>query len=61
MDTFGAKIERVNDVHLLIVNQDLRTVHVDFGARGILRRLGWLKMIDRITSWLFAYQRFRRR
>ena len=34
VDTFGAKIERVNDVHLLIVNRDLRTVHVDFGAAG---------------------------
>lgn len=55
VDTFGAKIERVNDVHLIIVNRDLRTVHVDFGARGILRRLGWLKAIDRLTGWLFAY------
>jgi len=55
VDTFGAKIERVNDVHLLIVNRDLRIVHVDFGVRGILRRLGWLKTIDRFTNWLFAY------
>ncbi len=55
VDTFGAKIERVNDVHLIIVNRDLRTVHVDFGPRGILRRLGWLRSIDRLTGWLFAY------
>ncbi len=55
VDTFGAKIERVNDVHLIIVNRDLRTVHVDFGPRGILRRLGWLKTVDRLTGWLFAY------
>jgi CBS domain-containing protein len=55
VDTFGAKIERVNDVHLLIVNRDLRIVHVDFGVRGILRRLGWLRTIDRFTNWLFAY------
>jgi magnesium transporter len=55
VDTFGAKIERVNDVHLIIVNRDLRTVHVDFGPRGILRRLGWLKSVDRMTGWLFAY------
>lgn len=55
VDTFGAKIERVNDVHLIIVNRDLRTVHVDFGPRGILRRLGWLKTVDRMTGWLFAY------
>jgi len=56
VDTFGAKIERVNDVHLLIVNHDLRTVHLDFGARGILRRLGWLKGFDRIVAWLFDYR-----
>ncbi len=56
VDTFGAKIERVNDVHLLIVNGDLRTVHLDFGARGILRRLGWLKAFDRVTAWLFDYK-----
>jgi magnesium transporter len=56
VDTFGAKIERVNDIHLLIVSQDLRIVHVDYGIRGILRRLGWLKAIDFFTNWLFAYQ-----
>jgi magnesium transporter len=56
VDTFGAKIERVNDIHLLIVNKDLRIIHVDFGLRGILRRLGWLKITDKISNWLFAYQ-----
>ena len=56
VDTFGAKIERVNDVHLLIVKQELRVVHVDFGIRGILRRLGWLGSIDRVMQWLFAYR-----
>jgi magnesium transporter len=56
VDTLGAKIERVNDIHLLIVNRDLRIVHVDYGIRGIFRRLGWLKGIDFFTNWLFAYQ-----
>jgi len=56
VDTLGAKIERVNDIHLLLVNHDLRIVHVDYGIRGILRRLGWLKNIDFLTNWLFAYQ-----
>jgi len=56
VDTFGAKIERVNDIHLLIVNKDLRVVHVDYGPRGILRRLGWLRAVDYLTNWLFAYQ-----
>ena len=55
VDTFDAKIERVNDVHLLIVDHELRVVHIDFGLRGLLRRLGWLKAVDSFTSWLFAY------
>lgn len=55
VDTHGAKIERVNDIHLLVINQDLRLVHVDIGKRGILRRLGLLKPIDRLTSWFFEY------
>ncbi len=54
VDTFGAKIERVNDIHLLIVNKELRLVHVDFGIRGILRRLGWIRTVDSFTDWLFA-------
>jgi magnesium transporter len=56
VDTFGAKIERVNDIHLLIVGQELRIVHVEYGIRGILRRLGWLKALDFLTNWLFAYK-----
>jgi magnesium transporter len=56
VDTFGAKIERVNDIHLLIVNQDLRVVHINYGFRGILRRLGWLRGFDLLTQWLFAYR-----
>jgi CBS domain-containing protein len=56
VDTMGARIERANDVHLLVVKRDLRVVHVDFGARGLLRRLGWLRALDRCTTWLFAYR-----
>jgi magnesium transporter len=56
VDTFGAKIERVNDIHLLVVHQDLRVVHVDYGIRGLLRRLGWLRRIDAVFAWLFAYR-----
>jgi len=56
VDTFGAKIERINDIHLLVVNQELRVVHVDFGIRGILRRLGWRRTIDYLFNWLFGYQ-----
>jgi magnesium transporter len=54
VDTHGARIERVNDVHLLIVHGELRLAHVDFGIRGILRRLGWLRPIDAAWGWLFG-------
>lgn len=54
VDTHGARIERVNDVHLLFVHGELRIAHVDFGIRGILRRLGWLQAIDSLFSWLFG-------
>jgi magnesium transporter len=56
VDTFGARIERVNDIHLLVVDWDLRIVHVDIGIRGIFRRLGWIKVIDSLTNFLFSYQ-----
>ncbi len=54
VDTFGAKIERVNDIHLLAVKNELRVVHADYGLRGLLRRLGWLRFVDRLSTWLFA-------
>lgn len=56
VDTSGAKIERVNDIHFLIVDDELRIVHVEIGIRGILRRLGWMAMTDTLTNWLFAFQ-----
>lgn len=56
VDTFGAKIERVNDIHLLVVNKDLHVVHVDFGLRGLIRRLGWLKAVDAFTGFFFSFQ-----
>jgi CBS domain-containing protein len=56
VDTLGAKVERVNDVHLLLSQGELRIVHVDIGIRGILRRLRWTRWVDAVTNWLFAYQ-----
>ncbi len=56
VDTAGAKLERANDLHLLINDGELRLVHVDVGIRGILRRLGWTRVVDAVTNWLFAYQ-----
>jgi magnesium transporter len=56
VDTYGAKIERANDLHLLLAEGRLRLVHVDFGIRGIFRRLGWIRYVDALTNWFFAYQ-----
>ena len=56
VDTSGAKIERVNDGHLIIHHRDLHIVHVDFGVRGIVRRLGVLKAFDSFTNFFFSYR-----
>lgn len=56
VDTYGSKIERVNDLHFLINHGELRLVHVDVGIRGILRRLNMLKIADGLSNWFFAYQ-----
>ncbi len=56
VDTHGAKIERVNDIHLLIIQKDLRIVHVDIGKRGLLRRLDLLRPVEGLTKWFFEYE-----
>jgi len=56
VDTYGSKLERVNDLHFLINHGELRLVHVDVGIRAILRRLGFIGAMDALTNWFFAYQ-----
>ena len=55
VDTFGAKVVRVNDLHFLRIDSHLRLVHVDVGFRGLMRRVGWEKMMDKVLRWLFSY------
>jgi magnesium transporter len=55
VDTFGAKVVRVNDLHFLRVDSRLRLVHVDVGFRGLMRRVGWEKGVDWALRWLFSY------
>ena len=55
VDTHGAKILRVNDLHLLQVNHNLRVVHVDVGLRGLMRRVGLEKATEKFFQWLFDY------
>jgi magnesium transporter len=55
VDTFGAKVVRVNDLHFLRVDSRLRLVHVDVGFRGLMRRVGWERIVDQVLRWLFSY------
>ena len=46
VDTDDAKVERVNDLHLLRARGELRVAHVDVGFRGLVRRMGWQRGVD---------------
>ena len=50
VDTHNHKVIRVNDIQLLVVDHALMIAHVDIGSRGILRRLGFEKIIDLIVK-----------
>ncbi|HWP35491.1 MAG TPA: CBS domain-containing protein [Thermodesulfobacteriota bacterium] len=52
VDTFGAKVVRVNDLHLLRSDLALVLVHVDVGLRGLLRRLGWERVVEGAARFL---------
>jgi Mg/Co/Ni transporter MgtE len=52
VDTYNRKLVRVNDVHMLKVDNDLRIAHVDIGLRGMVRRLGWQTTVDTIVEVL---------
>src|SRR4030042_451539 len=55
VDTFGAKVVRVNDLHFLRIDSRLRMVHVDVGFRGLMRRVGWEKLVEQALRWFFSY------
>lgn len=50
VDVHDAKLVRVNDLHFLEVNRQLRIAHVDVGFRGLVRRMGWEPLVDRAVS-----------
>lgn len=56
VDIHGAKVWRVNDLHLLQVDHTLRLVHVDVGLKGLMRRVGWEKIAEKFFQWFFDYQ-----
>ncbi|MFL5300059.1 MAG: magnesium transporter MgtE N-terminal domain-containing protein [Anaeromyxobacteraceae bacterium] len=47
VDVEDAKLVRVNDLHFLDVKGQLRIAHVDVGFRGLVRRMGWERLVDR--------------
>ena len=50
VDTDDQRVVRVNDIHLLRVENQLYAAHVDVGLRAIFRRLDWTEVIDFIVS-----------
>lgn len=56
VDTFGCKVVRVNDIHFVTANGELRMAHVDIGFRGLMRRMGWERIMDKATQWLFEHK-----
>ena len=50
VDVEGAKLVRVNDLHFLVLKGALRVAHVDVGFRGLVRRLGWERVVDGAIS-----------
>lgn len=55
VDVSGAKVWRVNDVHLIHAEGHLVAAHVEVGTLGILRRLGVERPVSALLRWLFDY------
>jgi hypothetical protein len=58
VDTSNHKVIRVNDIHLLLVDNTLMIAHVDIGSRGIIRRLGFEKWVDLIVKLFNAKAKY---
>ncbi|MFH1692225.1 MAG: CBS domain-containing protein [Candidatus Omnitrophota bacterium] len=50
VDTNNQNVIRVNDIHFLQADQELVLAHVDIGMRGIFRRLGFERVVDRAVA-----------
>ena len=55
VDTNGARIRRVNDLQFLQAHHVLYLIHVDVGFRGLMRRVGLTKPMDKMMQVLFDY------
>jgi len=59
VDVSGAKVERVNDLHFLVVRErELVLAHIDVGLRSLVRRLGWESAVDGIVRALRPRSRY---
>ena len=59
VDVSGAKVERVNDLHFLVVREkELVLAHIDVGLRSLVRRLGWQPAIDRLVRSVRPHSRY---
>ena len=57
ISTRGYKVVRVNDLHMLVDastkgSPSLYLAHIDVGVKGLLRRLGWLRIANGIFKWI---------
>lgn len=52
VDTDNQKVVRVNDVHLLRVDNNLYLAHVDVGTRALVRRLEWSPLVDWVVKMI---------
>lgn len=50
VDTHNHKVIRINDIHLLFVENILMVAHVDISTRGLIRRLGFEKITDLLVN-----------
>ncbi len=50
VDVEGAKVVRVNDLHFLDIKGTLRLAHADVGFRGLVRRMGWERLVDGLVA-----------
>ncbi len=54
VDTDDQRVVRVNDIHLLRVENQLYAAHVDVGLRALVRRLEWTVIVDGIVRLINA-------
>jgi CBS domain-containing protein len=56
VDVSGSKVVRVNDLHMLREKESMWLVHMDVGYKGLVRRLGIGRLVEKFMRWLFSYE-----